>query len=31
MQLPVDNFGKVVNEDFKQAKPIAITSVNLSL
>jgi hypothetical protein len=31
MLMPCDNFGKIVSEDYNQAKPIAVTSLNLSI
>lgn len=31
MMMPCDNYGKIVTDDYSQAKPIGITSFNLSI
>jgi len=31
MVMPCDNFDKIISEDYNKAKPIAVTSLNLSL
>lgn len=31
MVMPCDNYGKIISEDYNKAKPIALTSLSLSL
>ena len=31
MLMPCDNYGKIISDDYNKAKPIALTSLSLSL